>query len=62
MIMATGETTKVTKAASKSDSLRTTIPKGIVRQFGIVRGDLLDWKIKADNGDLIIIITPNKNK
>lgn len=58
--MVTGEKTKATKATSKTDSLRTTIPKGIVRQFGIEQGDSLDWKIEARNGDLIIVINPNK--
>ncbi len=57
--MPTGEHTKLTRATSKTDSLRTTVPKGIVRQFGLKSGDSLDWKIEARNGDLIIVINPN---
>ena len=41
-----GETTRLTKATSKSDSLRTTVPAGIVKHFGMKEGDALDWNIE----------------
>lgn len=40
--------------ANKSESLRTTVPASIIRQFGLKSGDKLEWSIKADNGDLIL--------
>jgi bifunctional DNA-binding transcriptional regulator/antitoxin component of YhaV-PrlF toxin-antitoxin module len=56
-----GEITYLTKAASKSQSLRTTVPMSIVKQFGLTDQDKLDWMLKAEGGELIIIIRPLKN-
>lgn len=55
-----GEVTVVTKATSKSKSLRTTIPMGIVKQFNLLEGDKLNWEIKAESGELVIVIKPLK--
>jgi hypothetical protein len=49
-----GETTKLTKATSKSDSLRTTVPAGIVRNFEMKEGDSLDWSMEAKGSRLVI--------
>lgn len=57
-----GEITMLTKATSKSRSLRTTIPMGIVKQFNLSEGDRLNWKIKAQDGELIIVVKPLKGK
>jgi len=57
-----GEITYLTKAASKSKSLRTTVPMSIVNQFGLTEDDKLDWVLKAEGGDLIIQIHPIKNR
>ena len=37
--------TKIAKASSKSESLRTTIPKEIVERFNLEMYDLLIWEI-----------------
>jgi len=55
-----GEITVLTKATSKSKSLRTTIPMGIVRQFNLSEGDKLNWEIRAEGGELIIVVKPLK--
>lgn len=55
-----GDTTTLTRARPNSDSLRTTVPKGIVNQFGLKDGDKLNWKIIADNGKLGIKIKIEK--
>jgi bifunctional DNA-binding transcriptional regulator/antitoxin component of YhaV-PrlF toxin-antitoxin module len=55
-----GEKTTLTKASSKSDSLRTTVPSGIVHQLELKEGDQLKWKIKAEQNKLIIELTPEK--
>jgi AbrB family looped-hinge helix DNA binding protein len=52
----------LTKATSKSKSLRTTIPAGIARQFNLSEGDKLNWEIRAEDGELIIIVKPLKEK
>jgi len=49
------EITVLTKAASKS-KLRTTVPKGIVKQFNLSEGNKLSWEIKAEGSELIIVV------
>ncbi len=57
-----GETTTLTKASTKTISLRTTVPAGIVKQFNLKEGDMLEWKIKAESKDkLIIVVRPIAN-
>jgi len=46
--------------ANKSDSLRTTIPVSIVRQFGLSVGDQIEWDLEARDNSLKILITPIK--
>ncbi len=54
-----GETTTLTHASNKTQSLRTTVPAGIVKQFNLKVKDKLEWKIKAENkGKLIVVVTP----
>jgi antitoxin component of MazEF toxin-antitoxin module len=55
-----GETTKLTLAKTKSESLRTTVPMSIVRQFNLKVGDKLGWKLEVKNGSLIIVVYPLK--
>ena len=55
-----GEKTTLTKASTKSDSLRTTVPAGIVHQLDLKEGDRLNWNLKAENGTLIVIVKPDK--
>lgn len=55
-----GEITKLAKATSKSDSLRTTIPSGIVKQFNLKEKDRLDWVLKVEKNNLVIIVKPIK--
>jgi len=57
-----GQITVLTKATSKSKSLRTTIPMGIVKQFNLSEGDKLNWEIRAEGGELIIVVKPLKEE
>ncbi|MGC8985035.1 MAG: AbrB/MazE/SpoVT family DNA-binding domain-containing protein [Thermosulfidibacteraceae bacterium] len=50
------EITVLTKATSKSKYLRTIIPVGIVKQFDLSEGDKLNWEIRAEGKELIIVI------
>ncbi len=34
---------------------------GIVKQFNLSEGDRLNWKIKAEGGELIIVVRPLKS-
>jgi len=56
------EITALTKATAKSNSLRTTIPIGIVKQFNLLEGDKLNWEIRAEGGELIIVVKPLKER
>ena len=58
MVYKMGEITSLTKASTKGDSLRTTVPKGIVRQFKLEDKQTLDWEIIAKDNKLVIIVTP----
>ena len=55
-----GEITVLTKATSKSKSLRITIPMGIVKQFNLSEGDKLNWEIRAEGSELVIVVRPLK--
>ena len=58
MVEEWGEITVLTKATSNSKSLRTTIPIGIVKQFNLSEGDKLNWEIRAESNELIIVVKP----
>jgi bifunctional DNA-binding transcriptional regulator/antitoxin component of YhaV-PrlF toxin-antitoxin module len=55
-----GEITILTLATSKRASLRSTVPMGIVKQFGLKAGDKLDWHLDVKNNEIIIVVKPIK--
>jgi len=55
-----GFTTTIAKASTVSNSYRTTVPAAVINQFNLKEGDKLDWTLKAENGELIVIVKPNK--
>jgi bifunctional DNA-binding transcriptional regulator/antitoxin component of YhaV-PrlF toxin-antitoxin module len=55
-----GEITTLTRAATKTTSLRTTVPASIVRQFDLKDGDKLDWLLDIKDGKMILVVTPLK--
>lgn len=55
-----GEITTLTRAATKTTSLRTTVPASIARQFNLKDGDKLDWSLRAEDGEMVIVVTPTK--
>jgi hypothetical protein len=57
-----GEITTLTKAATKTTSLRTTVPASIIRQFDLKQHDKLDWSLKVESGEMIIVVSPLKLK
>ena len=57
-----GEKTTLTKASSVSESLRTTVPSGVVSHFNLREQDQLDWNIEVKEGKLIIVIKPLHQK
>lgn len=57
-----GEITNLNKATSKNESLRTTVPRSIIKQFGLTEDDQLEWNLKAEGGELLIYVKPVKTK
>jgi hypothetical protein len=49
--------TKITSARSNSQSLRTTIPEGIVKIMNVNAGDSLFWKISINKRKLEVIVS-----
>ncbi len=57
-----GEITYLNKATTKNESLRTTVPRSIIQQFGLTECDKLEWILKAEGGELIIQVKPQKGE
>lgn len=55
-----GFKTTIAKASTIAKSYRTTVPAAIMNQFNLKEGDKLDWELKADKKDLIIVVKPMK--
>jgi hypothetical protein len=49
-----GSKTRLAKATSNSESLRTTVPVSLVKQFSMRERDILDWSIDLDSDGLTI--------
>lgn len=62
MLMVRGEKTSLTRANVSSYSLRTTVPKGIAKQFELGENDFLIWEIRPspDGKSLMIVVIPEK--
>ena len=58
--MSNGFITSLNKANVNSESLRTTVPTGIVKQFDLKDGDKLSWKMDVVKNKLIIHVEPVK--
>lgn len=56
-----GETTTLTPATTRSTSMRATVPMSIIKQFNLKAGDKLGWKLRVEEGKLVIIVRPIKN-
>lgn len=57
-----GELTTLSVATSGKESLRTTVPMSILKQFKLGVGDKLDWELEARDNQLIIVVRPIKSE
>ena len=48
--------TVLTLAVSRSVSLRTTVPRYIIKKLNLKKGDVIKWDIDKSNGKWIAII------
>ncbi len=58
--MTNGQITTLTRANNTSESLRTTVPSGIIKQLDLKEGDKLAWKLGIGEGAFIIVVRPSK--
>jgi bifunctional DNA-binding transcriptional regulator/antitoxin component of YhaV-PrlF toxin-antitoxin module len=56
-----GEQTTLSVATKGKESLRTTVPMSILKQFKLCVGDKLEWELEARNNELFIIVRPVKS-
>ena len=49
-----------TKELTIANSYRTTVPAGIITQYNLKEGDKLEWTLKAENGDIVVVVKPIK--
>ena len=60
--MLSGQVTTLTRANKNTESLRTTVPSSIIKQFGLEDGDKLIWKLEPGNKRLVIKVEPRTSK
>lgn len=59
--MPRGQITSLTKANKTSESLRTTVPASVIKQFDLNEGDQLRWQFETDKrGKIFVKIEPVK--
>jgi hypothetical protein len=46
--MPRGQITSLTKANKNSESLRTTVPSSVIKQFDLKEGDKLRWQFETN--------------
>ena len=56
-----GVVTTLTPATTRSTSMRATVPMSIIRQFNLKARDKLSWRLKVEDGELVIIVRPIKD-
>jgi hypothetical protein len=60
--MPSGQVTTLMHANKNSESLRTTVPASIIKQFDLKDGYQLVWQFETDNMGIFIKIEPIEEK
>jgi hypothetical protein len=59
--MPRGQITSLTKANKNSESLRTTVPSSVIKQFDLKEGDKLRWQFETNaKREIFIKLEPVK--
>ena len=53
-----GEKSSLTKASVKSESLRATVPNGIVNFLKLKPGEIIDWEMEIKDDQRVAIVKP----
>jgi hypothetical protein len=56
-----GAKTTLSKASSKFESLRTTVPHSVVEQWHLKEHDKLDWSWEVIEGEMKLVVTKVKS-
>ena len=56
------ERSSLIRASAKSESLRATVPKGIVSFLKLKIGETLVWEMEIKNGERVAIVKPFKKR
>ncbi len=57
--MPRGQMTSLTRANKNSESLRTTVPSSVIKQFDLKEGDKLKWWFESNKrGGILIRMEP----
>ena len=51
-----GEKSSLTRASAKSESLRATVPKGIVNFLKLKPGEIIDWEMEIKDNQHVAIV------
>jgi len=49
--------TSISIAKSGTNSLRATVPEGVVAYLGLQAGDKLEWRMEIDKGQKVVVVT-----
>ena len=55
-----GEESSLTRASAKSESLRATVPKGIVNFLKLNIGETLEWEMEIKDGERVAVVKPKQ--
>jgi len=55
-----GEITTLTLATTGKESLRTTVPMSIIKQFKLKAGNKLEWSFEVKEGEIVLRVNPIK--
>jgi hypothetical protein len=53
--MTRGHVTRLVRATSTSESLRTTVPSGVVRDLDLDLGDRIRWVVRAKRDGILVV-------
>ena len=57
MVILFKQKTKITKGATKANSVRTTFPAPIAQMMDISVGDTVEWTLESNNDKISVTIT-----
>ncbi len=57
MVMLFKQKTKISKGASNTNAVRTSVPATIARMLNVEAGDKIEWTVESINDELTITVS-----